>query len=323
MNVLETATDRGYPTEYLLSRIRGRRVYLIKDWNALLFSPAPHEALPGTRYRELVSEYAREGALKGMLKEFKWVYLQMNRGLRNIFAPFFLYSEINTIILCLRHKMEKGRKTDVEDILSFSLLSEDLKEVFRKDAALPVLLDEIERQLSSLSDNAEGLNDIYVKKGLKGVEEQITDSLIDQIMTSSLHAVIKNFIASLIDMRNIIALYKYVRWAVADGTVFIRGGALPAARLQGAAQRGDMSEVIRLIYELTGIIIEESGLSGVERVLISGLTKKVRIVAKESADIGFILDYLWKIYVEAKNLSIIFYCGDLEREALKKELVIG
>jgi vacuolar-type H+-ATPase subunit C/Vma6 len=322
VNILEIEEDRGYPTEYLLSRIRGRRVYLIKDWNTFLFSPTPLETLLGTHYRDLVTEYSKEGVWKAMLKEFKWAYLQMNKGLRNVFSPFFLYSEIKTIILCLRHKMEKDRKTDVEDILSFSLLSGDLKEVFRKDADLPFLLEEIERQFLPLSDNPEGLNVIFSKKGLKGVEEQLTDSLIEQIRTLSLHAVIKKYFVFLIDMRNVITLYKYVRWSVVNETVFVQGGSIQRSLLKDAAQRGDLSQVRRLIFELTGIMVEESGLSGVENVMLASLTKRLRILAKESYDIGLILDYLWKIYVEARNLAIILSCGDMERVTLKKELVI-
>ena len=321
MNVLEREADRGYPTEYLLSRIRGRRGYLIKDWNALLASAAPLESLQGAHYRGLVTEYSKEGVWKGMLKECKWVYLQMNRGLRNVFSPFFLYSEIKTIILCLRHKREKGHNTEVEDILTFSLLAGDLKEVLRRDADLPLILEEFERQFLSLPDKSEGLNDIYLKKGLKGVEEHMTDSIIDQIRTSSLHAVIHTFFAALIDMRNVITLYKYLRWTVVRGTVFVPGGSIHPSRLEGAAHRGDLSEVSRLIHDLTGKIVQEAGLSAVENILLTGLTKQVRALAKESPDIGLILDYLWRVYMEAKNLTILLHCADMERVSLRNEII--
>ena len=55
----------------------------------------------------------------------------MNKTLRKVFFPFFIYSEIKTILWCLRYKMEKETRTDIEDILCFSLLSKEVKEALK------------------------------------------------------------------------------------------------------------------------------------------------------------------------------------------------
>ena len=41
MELLRPLEDRGYPAEYLLSRIRGRRSRLIVDWRPLIYEAAP------------------------------------------------------------------------------------------------------------------------------------------------------------------------------------------------------------------------------------------------------------------------------------------
>src|SRR5208282_4010036 len=100
---LRKIDDRGYPTEYLLSRIRGRRAHLIADWRPLVMSASPVDRLALTRYGSIMTDDYPEAIRQYLLKEFGWVYSQMNRTLRKIFRPFFLYTELSTIFICLRN----------------------------------------------------------------------------------------------------------------------------------------------------------------------------------------------------------------------------
>ena len=106
---LRKICDRGYPTDYLLSRIRGRRAELIADWRPLVVSPSPVESLAFTRYGSIMTDAYPEDIRRYLLKEFGWVYSQMDRTLRDIFRPFFLYVELNTIFVCLRYA--RGKET--------------------------------------------------------------------------------------------------------------------------------------------------------------------------------------------------------------------
>lgn len=89
MEILQKIENRGYPTEYLLSRIKGRRVHLIIDWKPFLYGTTPTEYFSSTQYRGLIADQSAEGVWRHLLKEFEWVYLQMNSGLQDIFWPFF------------------------------------------------------------------------------------------------------------------------------------------------------------------------------------------------------------------------------------------
>jgi hypothetical protein len=321
MDLLQHHEDSGYPTEYLIARIRGRRVYLVRDWNSILFSEGAPETLLPAYYRELFSEHSKEAAWKRMLKEFKWVYLQMNTDLRDIFLPFFIYSEAKTIALCLRYKSGKETGTDVEDLLSFSLLSKQVKETFKKEADMPLLLDEFERKFLSSSDRPAGLGETFSKNGLKGVEEELTNGFIEEMINSKPHPVIKYFFVILTDIKNIIALYKHARWNIGTHPVFIRGGSISGPDLMKTAEGGKLDGVARLIYKLTAVSIQELNISGVESTLYSFLTKKIRTRAREDSDIALLLDYLWKLRIEAQNLSVVLYSRGIEGKDIRKELV--
>ncbi len=322
MNLLQSPEGSGYPTEYLIARIRGRRLYLVKDWDDILSSPAPTETILPAYYRELVAEYAKEGVWKRVLKEFRWLYFQMNRRLRHTFFPFFVYSEIKTMVLCLRFKTGKETGADIEDILSFSLLSKEVKDVLKRDADLPLILAEFERKFLPPTDKQSGLEDLFSKDGLKGVEEGLTNGFMERIISSKLHPVLKKYFIFLIDIKNIMALCKHVRWAVKTVPVFIHGGSISEPVLMDTVRSGEMSRIVRLVHQLTGISLPESGASEIENILFADLTKYLRVKAIEGSDIGLILDYLWKICVEAENFSILLYGRGIERNVLRRELVI-
>jgi hypothetical protein len=321
MDLLQHYEGGWYPAEYLIARVRGRRAYLVSDWNSILFSEGTPETLLPAYYRELMSEHSKEGVWKRMLKEFKWVYLQMNTDLRDIFLPFFIYSEAKTIALCLRYKSGKATVTDMERLLSFSMLSKDVRETLKKETDTALLLDEFERKFLSSSDRPAGLGETFSKNGLKGVEEELTNWFIEEMINSKPHPVIKYFFIVLADIKNIIALYKHARWKIAAHPAFIRGGSISGPELRKTAEEGKLNGVARLIYKLTAVSIHELNISGVENTLYSFLTKKIRTRAREDSDITLLLDYLWRLRIEAQNLSVILYSRGIEGKDIRKELV--
>lgn len=321
MELLQYPENREYPTEYLLARIRGRRVYLLREWDKILFSPDPVEYLLPTLYGEFITEHSLGGVWKRLLKEFKWVYLQMNKGLRDVFHQFFLYSEIKTLILCFRNKIREKKPAEVEHLLSFSLLSEEVKAILEMEAELPSVLEVFEKRPLFPSIRRIGLKDVFLKDGLIGVEQKLTGAFLEQIISSELHPVIKRFFIYKIDTKNIITIYKYLRWGVKADPLFVNGGSIGKSRLTRVINTRETSEIAQLIYQLSGLRVKELRPPNFESTLLRGLTKKIKIMGREYADIGFILDYLWRCSVEVKNLSIILYGREIDRNILKEELV--
>lgn len=321
MNTLLNREEKGYPTPYLMARLRGRRIHFIQDWENILSAVNPFDALYTTPYGDLISEHAQEGIWKRFLKELQWVYLQMNRHMKDIFHPFFLFCELKTIIMCLRHRLENRTAGDIADLLIFSVLSEKVKGLLRKKEELPVIIDIFAKEFLPPAYNTRRLQDIFSQEGLKGVEEEIISECIGEIKKTDLHPVIEDFFSYIVDMRNILVLYKYMKWTVKHDPIFIQGGHITIASLKGAVRTKKNSGVERFIRQRTGKVIQNPTASGIEHTLLSDLTRRIRFNSR-SSDITQILDYLWKIYIEARNLSILSYGSVLERETLREELVI-
>lgn len=271
MEILQRIKDRGYPADYLLSRVRSRRM-LYKNFIA--------GKLPFEIWRHL-------------LKEYRWIYIQMNETLRSIFRRFFIYSELRTIFMCLRYK--KGEYEKIEELLRFSLLSDDLKELLRGDSDMMTAIKDIEVAFLSVSDRFGGLKDIFMKDGLRGFEQELTNVYLENTIDSRLHHTVRDFFISIIDSRNIIAVYKNIRWQMRDYPPFIDGGSVKEARLRRIFERQDISGITTLVQKFTGIITDAKN---IENSLLKGISRFLGKTAKDPLCIGVILDHLWRCYAE-------------------------
>lgn len=278
MEIFERIEDRGYPTDYLLSRVRSRRVL----------------------YKNFIAGESPVEIWRYLLKEYRWIYIQMNGALRNIFRRFFIYSELRTIFMCLRYK--KGEYEKIEELLCFSLLSDDLKELLRGDSDMMTAIGGVEGAFLSISDRFGGLKDIFMKDGLRGFEQELTDVYLENTIDSKLHQTIRDFLKYVIDSRNIIAVYKHIRWQMHDYPSFINGGSVKEARLRRIFERQDISGITTLVQKLTGIITDAGN---IENSLLKRTTRFLRETARDPLCIGVILDHLWRCHMETIEAELI------------------
>ncbi len=319
-DLLDNPEDRGYPTDYLLSRIKGRRGLLIKDWRPLVFGASPLESVSSSRYRGLISIKSPEDVWRYLVEEYRWVYFQMNGRLRSIFYPFFLYTELRTIFICLRHMKEKSEGRTGE-LLAASLLSEEIKVVFATSKDIVVAVADIERIFRAVSPEFGGLTELLEAEGLRGVEQRLTNVYLVNTMSTDLNHLIRDFFSRIIDSRNIMSLFKYQRLNSKTAPVFIPGGSLTLARFQEIVKSDDIFAVTTLIRELTGIKVDKPDPTLIESSLYKGITQFLRRTGKHPFGVGPIMDYLWRCSIEAMNLGVLFYGKDLERDAVTAELV--
>ena len=316
MNLLKPVEDRGYPAEYLISRIRGKRAALISDWTPLVFSGAPFEYPDSSLRSGFVSERSPEGVWRDLMKEYRWVYLRMNSELREIFRPFFLHLELRTIFICLRN-IKGGKTVETRNVLSASLLSEDIKKVLTGRADILSAVSVIEKGFLTLSEAFSGIADVCGREGLKGFERELTVRYLVATARSGLDPLMKNFFVRIIDSRNIISLYKYLRLGPITGPSFIPCGSIGEAVFLRIIERKD----IALVDRLAGTKGAGPGQLNVESALYRKMTVFLRKAGRDPLGIGPVLDYLWRISLEAMNLSILYYGRDLERETVKGEMV--
>ncbi len=320
MELLANPSDRGYPTDYLLSRIKGRRGQLVRDWRPLVYGANPLESMPPSRSRGLIGIKSPEDVWRYLVQEFRWVHGQMNGTLRRVFYPFFLYTELKTIYICFRHMKEKSEGRTGE-LLAASLLSEEIETVLTTTRDIDAAVKGIERIFCGVSKEFGGLMEVLDAEGLRGVEQRLTNAYLVHIMGTDLNPLIRDFFSHIIDSRNIMSLFKYQRLNSKIAPVIIPGGSIAVARIQEIIKKDDIFAVTSLIRELTGIKAEKPDPTLVEASLYKGITQFLRKTGKNPFGVGPIMDYLWRCSIEAMNLCVLFYGKDLERDAVTAELV--
>jgi len=319
-DLLEKGKDTGYPSDYLLSRIRGRKARLIQDWRPFVTSPAPLERLPEGHYQRISGNKSPEGVWRALLFEYRWVYYQMNRRLRNIFGPFFLYAELRTLFICLR-SLKEMKRARVREMLSASLLSEEFRKILSDSADEFAAVQAIEAKLRRLSGQFSGITEILKQKGLSVFEHELTKRYLSVIVGAGLDPVLKAFFMRLIDARNTLALAKLLKMETPAEHSFVPEGTIDAARLEEILDSRSGPDTERLLKEMTGEEISSADNVKLEASLYQGITRSLKKEGRSALSIGPILEYLWRCSIEAMNLSVICYAQGLERELVAAELV--
>lgn len=315
--LLEPVMDMGLPLEYILSRVRARRAALISDWEPLLSDPS---SLEGVRFRHRgLPQVSVEAFWTYLVKEYRWMYSQMNARLRSMFSLFFVYTELRTIFIRLRH-IKAGRSEAAEGLLSISLLSQEIKSVLRNARNIQEAAEKIEKSFAAMADSFAGLAQAMSDGGLKDFEQQLANTYLEYASAAAPHTLIKDFFERIINARNIISLYKCLRMNKAAVPVFISGGTIPKSVFQEILNMNDISRLISIVKEEAGIKTSETG-PNIETLLYRGITRRMRKAGREPLSFAVILDYLWRCSIEAMNLGVIFHAKGLERDVIAAEIV--
>ncbi|HEY6874297.1 MAG TPA: V-type ATPase subunit [Geobacteraceae bacterium] len=317
MEMLRAMENRDYPVDYLGARVRGRRRYLVADWESILSAPSPLEAVPATPGRGALTTSGEERIWRGLLHEWGWVYGQMNGGVRSTFAPVYRWLELRTLILCLRNRMA-GDTAKEEALLATSLLAEPLKRAVREGDALRVLGMAGEFLAPR---GGRRVRAAYGSEGMAGGERELVTLCLEGAVAGRLHPAVREFCRYLIDRQNLVALYKVLRWRTGISPLYVAGGTLRISALEEVRAKGDAGSIVHLIRRRSGV---EPPLtpSGVEKALVDGLSRLLRRMARGGDGVGLVLDYLWRCYTEARNLGVLLQAGGMEREALRGELFL-
>lgn len=316
MELLDRVKDTGLPVDYLLSRIRGKRAGLVSDWNNLLFSANSLEYLTASPYKGFIKTTSPEGLLRDLMKEYRWVYLRLNRALLGIFTPFFLYSELRTIFICLRH-IKGGTASRTGEVLFASLLSAEMKGILKKGTDVSSAVEDIEKAFLDLSDTFRGIAGVFDREGLSGFERELTVRYLKMAAGGRVHPLVKNFFVHIIDARNILSLYKFIRLHPASAPAFIPSGSISESAFTEIIAEDDSMR----LYKLAGMKGDAPAHSTVEASVYKNVTLFLRNAGRDPLGVGTVLDYLWRCSVEAMNLRVLSYGGDIPKETLKMELV--
>jgi hypothetical protein len=316
---LESAPDHGFPLDYLVSRLKGRKSRLVTDWDPLVKSTLPMDQLPPGHYQTIFGISAPDAVWRALMAEYQWAYHQMNGQVRRTFAPFFLYGELRTLFICLRNL--RGLMRDrMQELLSVSILSGEIKDVLRRCPDELSAAQGIEEKFLGLSSLFKGIAETMRYEGLKGFEQKLAELFLSVIIADGLDPFLKAFFLQVIDARNILALAKLLKLEAA-GHPFISGGGTDAMKLREILDRRDVQAADKLVRGFTGEKTASADLSGLEISLYQAISRSLKKEGRGSLGTGAVLDYLWRCSVEAMNLSILSYGAKLTRHIVAAELV--
>jgi vacuolar-type H+-ATPase subunit C/Vma6 len=309
MPVLEFSRHEGYPADYLVARLGGRRSLMIENWDAFVMAEKP--VLPA-RYAEHARGRPGEAIDRALKHELRWVARQMDNGLRKIFHPVFIYFELGALFSCIRYKARRDTTEAVQSALAHSLLSRALRSAVLEAASQAAALSSVEDAFASRSKIYRGIT----RAGKPAdVEQRLTDTFLKDSAARAAHPVIRGFFRTVIDMRNMVSAYKRLRWGIEAAPPIIEGGSAGAPRLRGIATEAALLSAVR---RLTGLKAERP--SEVENLFLRRLLVYSKNVSRSAGAVGFVLDYLLRCHREALNLRLIFTGGALDRELLRGEL---
>ena len=321
MKLIDILENGGYPTEYLLARMRGRRTEAFSAWEEIIFHADPSEYLLKTQYGEFTEKYAAEGVWIRLLKEYQWVYRQMNSAAKCTFIPFFSFCEIQTLLACLRYKSEKDTGGQIGHLLTFSLLSRKIKEILLSKEDLPATVEALDNHMMTDMEQSGHLSHtLSTQKGMAVVEQGLTGLFFEKLETEAIHPVLCLFFSFMADAINLVSLYKRIRWGIDASFQLVSGGKIRSSSINKILLERDMEAVTRLIKKMTGKEMEDQKFTRIENMLYDSLTNRIRTAAWDEPETGFILYYLWSAYVEVQNLSIILRGKHMERDVLREEL---
>lgn len=304
MNLLRSDLPEGYPTDYVVSRIRGRRGGLTRDWLSLIETG-------------LAPGFSEELLWSGLLKELFWVYRRMNDRLRAIFAPVFLSFEMRTLLLCLRNKAVRDMGK-VAELLNHSLLCDEMRRALLREEEVAETIQSVAACLTRFSSRFTGLDEIYGSQGLRAFEEKLVRTSLEYFNQSKLHPLIRTFFVHFLDQRNLISFYKHLRWGIGEAPPYLTGGTIPESKLRDILAGGKIEALEKLLKPKRGKI---KGDGGVEVILVRELTRQVREAGKDVAGMGPILDYIWRRYIETRNMGTLLYGKELDPDALAREMI--
>jgi vacuolar-type H+-ATPase subunit C/Vma6 len=266
-----------------------------------------------------------EAIWSAMLREFDWLYRQMDHRLRVRYAAVFALFELKTIVLCLRNRAIE-RTAEVERLLARSLLAESVQRALRSGAQTGATVGAVIDALAAVHQGFRELETAHAEEGLKGLENALTRIYLQQVAAEQLVQVVQQFFAMFIDMRNAMLLYKRLRWGVGDKSPFIAGGSIAPQRFERALAHKDHAGLDALVKEATGLpsVPAAANEGALETVLLRSIKTRLHEIGRATAGDGdgLILDYLWRLYVHARNLALLHHARDVARETLEQELIL-
>jgi vacuolar-type H+-ATPase subunit C/Vma6 len=301
-----------------LARIKGRKSFLVSDWNRLLLAPEPLTTLPFAPWRPGTIALDEGLTRKALQKEYLWVFRQMNEPLRTDVTPFFWLAEVSTLATCLRN-LAGGRQPD-ESILRESLLNDGIRSMLLEQTNVLAAVAALAADISRYDARFSQLPEIFRHGGSGALEAALYDFCLEYFSSSRIHPLTGRYIAQLIDSRNLIATGKQLRWRLSAGPQLLQGGTIRLSSLQELFSRQDRAGLAALAGRLARRNNETGQQDELEHIILESQGELLCRMAREPGSVGTILDYLWRCSVESRNIGLLSQLGVAGVDAVGEEI---
>lgn len=298
----------GYPAEYLVARLRGRHAARQAEWRCIATSGIPAG----------VSDDRIWGAF---LDELQWLHAQMAPDLRAAAAPLFGLFELKTIVLGLRDRAVR-RTAELERLLAHTLLHARIRDILLQPGDVAAVVAALSSGLAAGAPALRQLDAAYATGNLKGFENALMKLYLEDVAASRIAPPLDAFFVQFIDARNVMIVYKALRWGLSADAPFIAGGSIRPSSLQRIAASKEPAQLDALVASLTGIEASAAAASEptFETVLLRTVTARLEQVRRDGG-IGAIAAYTWRCYVQARNLAVLYHGVDIDPASLEQELI--
>lgn len=295
----------GVPDDCLLARIKGRRAFLIRDWDRLMQLPVPHDGIGAAPWRAGIRPGGEGWEHRALQQEYARIFSWLREPLRRALALYFWLAEVRTVGIALR--MRAGGGTIGRETLQATLLCKPLCRILMAPGSVAELAERLTVVLVTHAPAFAALPEVYRNGGTAALESAL-NSISLQCRPKPEHPALQQGIALLIDGMNLTMAAKALRWNTARPLPLLPGGTVRPASLQALADRGWRAGLARMAAGLGG-----QGREGdpheLERTVVEAQKRALVRLAREPSGLGSVIDYLWRCRFEATAIGLLSRVG--------------
>lgn len=284
LNLLLDCPFTGYPANYLVARIRGRL-------ERVAWTEIPGEQQTGDDSHIWTGAAAERG----------WLYRQMDETLRKTLAPLFFLFEIETLVRLVRAE-EARQGADGNGFPRNTLLSGEIKGIFQGSGATGAKVEQLHGAMKEAGFVMDGLVTAQAENGAQGFEAYLRREFLQQVPAMCGHARVEQFLRTIIDLKNIMTVAKWLRWEKPGVPQLLKGGSA-GSKIRSSASLGEALR--RMIRRFPG----GSGFAGpanpahLEPFLLDRLGQGMRGNIRYGGPAECVMGYIWHCHAAARHQS--------------------
>ncbi|HEX6639858.1 MAG TPA: hypothetical protein VF215_02035, partial [Thermoanaerobaculia bacterium] len=159
---------------------------------------------------------------------------------------------------------------------------------------------------------------------LPAFENALMRVFLEDVAGLELEPALKTFFTEFTDLRNVMLLYKHLRWSLAGRCRFVSGGSVELSLLEEIAQQRDdvaYDALLRRVIGVTTVSVAASE-GALETILLRSMTNRLLKNRHAAGDLALIVVYVWRLYVQARNLAVLHHGTRIEQRTLERELIL-